>query len=68
MTAEQLRDLHIAQHKAAVDYENACQARNKAIRQAVREKWSYGQIAKALEGIPGVKGMSRERVGQIAKP
>lgn len=59
MSPDELRKLQRAHERAAVRAEDARQARNAAVREAIAEGWSHEALAHAT-------GLSRSRVGQIA--
>lgn len=59
MTAEELRNVEARYARAFRRAEEAREARNAAVRKAIREHWTHAQIAEAT-------GLTRTRVGQIA--
>ena len=54
-----MRNAEAAYKAASRRFEKQRQARNEAIRHALREGWTHAQIADAT-------GLTRSRVGQIA--
>ena len=61
MTTEELRKVEARHERASRRYEEAREARNAAVRAALAEGWTHVRIAEAT-------GLTRSRVGQIAKP
>jgi hypothetical protein len=58
MTAGELRRADAAYRTAARRYEQAREARNATVRQALAEGWTHARIADTL-------GLSRGRINQI---
>ena len=61
MTAGQLRHAEARYQRAFARSEAEREARNAAVRHALAEGWTKSQIARAT-------GLTRSRIGQIAKP
>jgi hypothetical protein len=61
MTANELQKAEARYQRAFRRYEGEREARNAAIRQALEAGWTHAAIADAT-------GLTRARVGQIAKP
>jgi hypothetical protein len=59
MTAEELRAAERRYYKAARLAQEAREARDAAVRQAIREGWTHRRIAQAT-------GLTHGRIGQIA--
>jgi len=60
MTIEQLADLEAVHRATFAKYQTALDARNRAIRQALREGHTHAWVAEAT-------GLSRGRINQIAQ-
>jgi hypothetical protein len=60
VTADQLRKAEARYKRAFARSEEVREARNAAVREALREGWTHAQIA-------DVTALTRSRVGQIAK-
>lgn len=60
ITASDLRKAEEAYRAASKQHEDARAARNDLVRRTAGEDWSYEEISEAL-------GLSRARVGQIAR-
>lgn len=61
MTPDELRKAEARHQRASRRYEAEREARNAAVRRALAEGWTHARIAEAT-------GLTRSRVGQIAKP
>lgn len=61
MTAEELRKAEARYQRAFRRSEDAREARNSLVRAALDAGWTHTQVAEAT-------GLTRGRVGQIAKP
>jgi DNA-binding NarL/FixJ family response regulator len=59
MTARELRKREATYRTASRRYEQAREARNQAVSDAIAEGWTHAQIAAAT-------GLTRSRVGQLA--
>lgn len=59
MTADVLRKAAARYERASARSEDAREARNAAIREALADGWTHAEIAEAT-------GLTRARVGQIA--
>lgn len=59
MSADQLRDAEARYRRASKRAEEAREARNAAVCEALAKGWSHARIAEAT-------GLTRSRVGQIA--
>jgi hypothetical protein len=61
VSPQELREAQRASEDARLLAHLADQRRNAAVREALREGWTHARIAEAT-------GLTRGRVGQIAKP
>lgn len=59
MTPEELRKIEARYQRASKRAEEAREARNAAVREALAEGWTHAAISEAT-------GLSRGRIGQIA--
>ena len=61
VTPEELRRIEARYQRAFRRSETEREARNAAVREALAEGWTHARISEAT-------GLTRSRVGQIAKP